>query len=117
MTELQSGTQSGEGGKVLISDEILAVIAAKAAAEVEGVVSHEGKAAAVKKNMPKGVNVATNGQQVRLALALSVKMGVKLHDTSKEVQDRVKTAIETMTGLTVSEVNIKIAAVVAEKGK
>lgn len=120
MTEIQSQ----EGGKVFISDDILAVIAAKAAVEAEGVLSIGGTfsnpargAKAVKKHMPKGVNIAVNGQNARIALAINVKMGTKLHEVSKEVQDRVKTAVETMVGLTVTEVNIRISTVVAERRK
>jgi uncharacterized alkaline shock family protein YloU len=49
-------------------------------------------------------------QTVSLAIALSVKAGKKLQDVSREVQQRVKSAIETMTGLTVDEVNVSVVA-------
>ena len=120
MTEIKSES----GGKVLISDEIVAVIAAKAAVEVEGITGLGGYFAGVaggnksiRKHMPKGVNVAVSGQNVRLALAISVKMGMKLHELSKEVQERVKAAVETMTGLNVTEVNIRVGAVSIERRK
>ena len=119
MTEIKSES----GGKVLISNEILAVIAGKAAIEVEGVTGLGGYVAgvtankAIRKRLPKGVAVAVNGQNVRLALAITAKMGTKLHEISKEVQERVKTAIETMVGLNVLEVNIRISAVSMERRK
>ena len=116
MTEIQS-EQGGQNGKVFISDDILAVIAAKAAVEVEGVagIGNFSNAKAIKKSMPKGVNITVAEQTVRVALAVNVKMGAKLHEISKEVQEHVKTAIETMTGLDVAEVNIRISTIIPEK--
>jgi len=117
MTEIQSDL----GGKVLVSDEILATIACKAALEAEGVAglggffSSASTNKAIRKYLAKGVNVAVSGQKVRLALAVSVKMGTKVHEVSKDVQQRVKAAIETMTGLEVAEVNIRVGAISAEK--
>ena len=116
MTEIRSES----GGKVLISDDILATIAGKAAAEVEGVTGIGVYAAnnkALKKNMQKGVSVAVSGQNVKLAIAIIVKMGTKLHEISREVQERVKAAVETMTGLNVVEVNVRISAVSTERQK
>jgi len=115
--------KSEAGGRVLISKEILAVIAGKAAIEVDGVTGLGGYVAgvthkkAISKRLPKGIAIAVNGQDARLALAITVKMGTKLHDISKEVQERVKTAIETMAGLNVLEVNVRIASVSLEKRK
>jgi len=117
MTEIQSEA----GGRVLVSDEILATIACKAALEAEGVAgiggffSSTSTNKAIRKYLAKGVNVAVSGQKVRLALAVSVKMGAKVHEISKDIQQRVKAAIETMTGLDVTEVNIRIGAVATEK--
>ena len=117
MTQIQSES----GGKVVISDEIIATIASKAALEAEGVTGLGGFFAsratnkAIRKYLAKGVNVAVNGDKVRLAVAVSVKMGAKIHEISKDVQERVKSAIETMTGLTVLEVNIRVGAVSPEK--
>jgi len=119
MTEIKSEA----GGKVLISNEILAVIAGKAAIEVEGVTGLGGYVAgitknkAIRKHLPKGIAVAVNGQDARLALAIAVKMGTKLHEISKEVQERVKTAVETMTGLNVLEVNVRVSTVSTERRK
>jgi uncharacterized alkaline shock family protein YloU len=119
MTEIKSE----DGGKVLISEGILAVIAGKAAVEVEGVTglggAHTGVAGskAIRKTMPKGVKIAICGQNVKLALAITVKMGTKLHEIAKEVQERVKVAIETMTGLNVIGVNVRVSAISVERQK
>ena len=116
MTEIKSES----GGKVLISDDILAVIAGKAAAEVEGVTGigvFAPNNKVLRKNMQKGVNVSVSGQNVKLAVAITVKMGSKLHEISREVQERVKAAVETMTGLNVVEVNVRVSAVSTERQK
>ena len=123
MTEIKSES----GGKILISNEIIATIAGKAALEVEGVTGVGGllstaanKTAnkkAMRRYMAKGVNVAVSGQSVKLVVAITIKMGTKLHEISKEVQQRVKTAVETMTGLDVMEVNIRVGAISTERQK
>ena len=119
MTEIQSE----KGGKILVSDEIIATIAGKAALEADGVTGLGGFFAsattnkAIRKYLARGVNVAMDGQKVRLAIAISVKMGTKIHEISKDVQERVKAAIETMTGLDVCEVNIRVGAVTPERRK
>lgn len=116
MTEIKTE----KGGKVFVSDEILTTIAGRAAVEAEGVVGlgYFGTVPAnkaIRKRLPKGVGVAVLDQNVKLALAVNVKMGVKIHEVSKDVQERVKTAVETMTGLNVLEVNIRISAVLPQK--
>ena len=63
------------------------------------------------KNLSKGVKVHVGENDVTVNLALNIKYGCEIPKVSATVQDRVKTAIETMTGLEVSEVNIKIAGV------
>ena len=116
MTELKSeGT-----GVVRIADDVLAVIAGTAALEAEGVAglagyySNDVNDKAVRKHMAKGVTVNVTGNEVVFHLAISVKFGAKLQEVSREVQQRVKGAIETMTGLDVAEVNISVGALVDE---
>ena len=116
MTNLKSeGT-----GAIRIADDVLAVIAGTAALEADGVAglagyySNDLNNKAVRKNMIKGVAVKVTGDSVALSLAISIKLGAKLQEVSREAQQRVKGAIETMTGLAVSEVNISIGALVDE---
>ena len=62
----------------------------------------------------KGVKVSIDGEKVDVVLNLILKYGVSIPKTSREVQEKVKGAIETMTGLTVGEVNIRIAGIQTE---
>lgn len=107
----------GKIGDVQIADEVVAIIAGLAATEVEGVVSMNGNITNElvgklgMKNLSKGVKVTFAPDSVSVHLALTLEYGYSIPKTSKQVQERVKLAIETMTGLTVAEVNIRIAGV------
>ena len=108
-------------GQVQIADEVVAIIAGLAATEVNGVASMVAKMSGNitneivsklgMKKLSKGVKVTITGTQVDVTLNLVLSYGVSIPKTSQEVQDKVKSAIETMTGLTVSEVNIRIAGI------
>ena len=107
----------GDIGDVQIADEVVAIIAGLAATEVEGVVAMNGNITNElvgklgMKNLSKGVKVTFTPNSVTVYLALTLAYGYSIPKTSKQVQERVKMAIENMTGLTVSEVNIRIAGV------
>ena len=107
-------------GQVQIADEEIAVIAGLAATEVEGVskmsgnITNEIVSKLGMKNISKGVKVTIDGEQVSVVLNLVLNYGVSIPKTSQEVQEKVKAAIENMTGLTVSEVNIRIAGIQME---
>lgn len=109
--------REGKLGEVKIADEVVAMIAGLAATEVEGVDSMAGNITNElvgklgMKNLSKGVKVEVNEEHVSVDLSLNMKYGYSLPAVSEKVQERVRTAIETMTGLTVLEVNIKIAGV------
>ena len=108
-------------GEVQIADQVVATIAGLAATEVEGVASMYGNitnelvSKLGMKNLSKGVRIEVDSENVVVDLVLSLKYGYSIPKTSKIVQDKVKSAIENMTGLTVSEVNIRIAGVNVEK--
>ena len=110
-------------GEVRIADEVVAVIAGLAATEVEGVASMAGNVTRDLieklgvKSLSKGVKILVQDGEVKVAMNINMNYGYNVPDTCTEIQDKVKTAIETMTGLTVSEVNIKIASVVMDNGK
>ena len=103
-------------GEVHISDEVVAIIAGLAATEIEGVQSMAGNitnelvSKLGMKNLSKGVKVTISDDSVEVSLALNSKYGYEIPAVSKKVQDKVKSAIETMTGLTVTAVNIKIVS-------
>ncbi|RHP42752.1 MULTISPECIES: Asp23/Gls24 family envelope stress response protein [unclassified Clostridium] len=104
-------------GEVRIADEVVAIIAGLAATEVDGVDSMAGNITNElvgklgMKNLSKGVKVEVTEEHVSVDLSLNIKYGYNIPDVSERVQDRVKSAIENMTGLTVLDVNIRIAGV------
>ena len=113
----------GQLGEVQIADEVVATIAGLAATEVEGVASMAGNITNELigklgvKNLSKGVKVLVTDRNVDVALALNIDYGYSIMKVSEKVQDRVKTAIENMTGLEVSMVNISIVNVSMDKAK
>ena len=105
-------------GEVKVADEVVAIIAGLAATEVEGVDSLGGNNEIVSKlgmkNLSKGVKVTVEESSVLVDITLNLKYGTQIPAVSAKVQDKVKSAIETMTGLSVTEVNIKVASVNVE---
>ena len=104
-------------GEVKIADEVVAIIAGLAAMEVEGVASMAGNVTREligklgMKSLSKGVKVDVLEGIVTVSLALNLKYGYSIKDVTGKVQDKVKTAIENMTGLDVADVNIRVAGV------
>ena len=107
-------------GEIKISDEVVAIIAALAATEVEGVASMAGNITNEligklgMKNLSKGVKVDVLEGIVTVSLALNLKYNYSIVEVSARVQEKVKNAIENMTGLEVADVNIKVAGVEME---
>lgn len=109
--------KDGNLGEVKIADEVVAIIAGLAATEVEGVGSMAGNitnelvSKLGMKNLSKGIRVEVLEGTVNVDVALNISYGYSIPEVSAKVQDRVKNAIENMTGLEVSVVNIRIASV------
>lgn len=109
--------KSDESGEVRVADEVVAIIAGLAATEVEGVSSMAGNitneivSKLGMKNLSKGINIELSENDVKVDVALNIAYGVSIPQVSRSVQDRVKNAITNMTGLEVSEVNVRIATV------
>ena len=107
-------------GEVKIADEVVAIIAALAATEVEGVASMAGYitneliSRLGMKNLSKGVKVDVLEGVVTVSLTLNLKYNYSVVEVSGKVQEKVKNAIENMTGLEVADVNIKVAGVEME---
>ncbi len=108
-------------GAVQIADDVVAMIAGLAAREVEGVSAMNGNAAGELmskvgvKNMSKGVKVDILEKNVSVELAVTIEYGYNIPAVSQKIQAKVKSAIENMTGLTVTDVNIRIAGVNMQK--
>lgn len=107
-------------GEVQIANEVVSTIAGISASEVEGVYSMAGgftNELAGKfgvKNYSKGVKVEIEGSEAIIDIAVNMKYGYNIPKTCKLVQDKIKNAIDSMTGLKVLEVNIRIAGVSLE---
>jgi len=111
----------GELGVIQIADEVIAIIAGLAATEVEGVSSMAGNitnelvAKLGMKNLAKGVKVELLENSVIIVVAINVAFGISVPEVSRKVQEKIILAVETMTGLNVAEVNVKIAGIEMEK--
>ena len=110
-------------GDVVIADEVLAIIAGIAATEVEGVHSMDGGWSGQFisklgiKDLARGVKVQVREGEVKLDLSLNMEYGYAIPKVSDLVQDKVSASINNMTGLTVSEVNIRISGVVNKENE
>ena len=104
-------------GSIQIADDVVAMIASLAATEIDGVssmignITNELMSKVGMKKLTKGVKVDILDNVVRVDLAIILEYGYNIPETCQKVQNRVKTAIENMTGLSVSDVNIRIASV------
>ena len=110
-------------GTVRIADEVVVMIASLAATEVDGVsslagnISNEMMSKVGVKNLTKVVKVEVFGSDVKVEVAVLVEYGYSIPATSQRLQERVKNAIENMTGLNVTDVNVRIAGVNMNTGK
>lgn len=108
---------NNELGIIKISEEVVSIIAGLAATEIKGVAGMSGGfvgGIAEKlgmKNLSKGVKVAVGEREAAIDLFIIVNYGVKIPDVAWQIQENVKKAIETMTGLSVVEVNINVQGV------
>ena len=107
-------------GEVVVADEAIAVIAGIAAMEIEGIASLAGRenremiSKLGKKILSKGVKVDVLEDVVTIVITVTLKYGYNIMDVSKKIQDKVKVTVENMTGLTVADVNIRVAGVEVE---
>ena len=112
---IQSAKEST--GEVMIADDVVAIIAGFAATETEGVASMAGNITKElisklgMKNLSKGVKIEMTDRVVRAMISINMEYGYSIPKVCVAVQDKVKAAIENMTGLTVAEVNVKVAGV------
>ena len=110
-------------GDVVIANEVLAIIAGIAATEVEGVHSMDGGWSGQFisklgiKDLARGVKVQVRDGEVKVDLSLNMEYGYAIPKVSDLVQDKVSASINNMTGLNVSEVNIRISGVVDKENE
>ncbi len=120
---MEENTQSmvNEIGAIKITDEVVAIIAGIAATEVPGVTSMSGGIAGGiaealgRKNLSKGVKVEVGEKEAAIDLFIIVEYGFRIPEVAWTIQEKVKSAVEEMTGLNVIEVNIHIQGVNLER--
>lgn len=123
MTEMTNDSFENHSGigEVQIANEVVSSIAGISAAEVEGVDSMAGGLAGElvgkfgAKNLSKGVKVEVQDDSAVVELAINMKYGYNIPRTCEQVQEKVVQAINSMTGLTVKQVNVRIAGVSLER--
>lgn len=110
-----------ENTNIKIADDVIAVIAGAAASEVPGVSSMSGGFAGEisevfsgKKNLAKGIKVEAGEKETKIDVNIIVEYGARIPDVAFEIQNRVKKAVESMTGLKVVEVNVHVQGVNTE---
>ena len=123
MTEMTNDSMEKHTGigEVQIANEVVASIAGISASEVEGVDSMAGGLAGElagkfgAKNLSKGVKVEVADDIAMVELAINMKYGYSIPNSCKQVQEIVMHAFNSMTGLTVKQVNVRIAGVSLEQ--
>ena len=112
---------STENEGIKISNDVIAVIAGVAVSEVQGVSSMSGGFAggisevlSGKKNLAKGIKVEAGEKEAKIDVNIIVEYGTRIPDVAFEIQNRVKKAVESMTGLKVQEVNVHVQGVNTE---
>ena len=104
--------------EIKIADDVVSVIAGKAVSEISGVAGMAGGFAggisevfSGKKNLSKGIKVDVGEKEVKIDVNIIVEYGARIPDIAFEIQNRVKKAVETMTGLNVTSVNVHVQGV------
>ena len=111
-------TSENDNKGVQIANDVISTIAGKAVSDVKGVAGMAGGFAggisevlSGKKNLSKGIKVDINENEAKIDVNIIVEYGVRIPDVAFEIQNRVKKAIETMTGLKVLSVNVHVQGV------
>ena len=104
--------------EIKIADDVVSVIAGKAVSEISGVAGMAGGFAggisevlSGKKNLSKGIKVDVGEKETKIDVNIIVEYGSRIPDVAFDIQNRVKKAVETMTGLTVTSVNVHVQGV------
>lgn len=123
IVELETEIKEENDG-IKISDDVVAVIAGVAVSEVSGVAGMAGGFAggisevfSGKKNLAKGIKVEVIENTAKIDVNIIVEYGSRIPDVAFEIQNRVKKAVESMTGLNVEEVNVHVQGVNTDTAK
>jgi len=111
--------QNNDKGNIQISNDVISTIAETAALEIDGVTKlvspTSGMPVFARKNTGKGVKVAIAGDEVALDMNIAVIFGYRMVEVAEKVQISVKNAVQTMTGLNVSAVNVVVSNLYQEQ--
>lgn len=116
-SETDQGDIPEEVGSVKIADEVISIVAGLAATEVPGVAGMSGGLAGGiaellgKKNFSKGVKVIVTGKKVTVEIYVIIEYGISIPEVAIEVQEKVKSAVENMTGFEVAAVDIHVQGI------
>ena len=120
-SEITIENAEGETSNIQISDDVVSVIAGKAVSEAPGVYAMSGGFAggisevlSGKKNLSKGIKVEVGEKETKIDVNIIVEYGSRIPDVAFDIQNRVKTAVEGMTGLKVVAVNVHVQGVNTE---
>jgi Uncharacterized protein conserved in bacteria len=114
-------TCNEENGSINISEDVIAVIVAAAAVEVEGVsgLAHTAGQELYelfgKKSISKGIKVQFDEKKIIIDTIILVRAGFAITNVAKKVQDAVANAVESMTGLGIPTVNVHVSGVTFDK--
>lgn len=110
--------ETSDNSDIKISNDVVSSIAGVAVSEVPGVYSMAGGFAggisevlSGKKNLSRGIKVEVGEKETKIDVNVIVEYGVRIPDVAFEIQSRVKKAVEAMTGLKVSGVNIHVQGI------
>lgn len=109
-----------EQGTLRISEDVIAAIASQAAGEIDGVTLTSAAGSGVsdlvgKKSLKKGIKVALDENRVTVDVYLLTAYGKQIPSVAQKVQDRVSSSLQSMTGLTVSMVNVHVSGIIFDK--
>lgn len=116
-SETDQGDIPEEVGSVKIADEVISIVAGLAATEVPGVAGMSGGLAGGiaellgKKNFSKGVKVIVTGKKVTVEIYAIIEYGISIPEVAIEIQEKVKNAVENMTGFEVAAVDIHVQGI------
>ncbi len=110
-------TRSEEQGDIYISEDVLAMIAATAALEIAGVsgLSSSTLGEQILGKKSRGVSIQRQDESIAVGLSLTIAYGQAVPDLARQVQEAVRSSLESTTGLTVHAVHIRVAGVTFEK--
>ena len=114
----EKGENIEDNSNIRIADDVVAVIAGVAVSEVPGVAEMSGGFAggisevlSGQKNLSKGIKVESSEKQTKIDVNIIVEYGIRIPDVAFEIQNRVKKAVESMTGLKVTQINVNVQGV------